>query len=318
MPPFRPVEPISITWKRSWDSNLHPMPWLQISFTAAKDQAADIETALEDLGALSVTFADAQDQPLLEPVPGETRLWDATRVTGLFDADIDPDLLQAALTRRLPPATLATLEQERLADRQWERTWLEDFHPTRFGERLWVCPDGQRPEQADALIMDLDPGLAFGTGTHPTTALCLRWLDAHPPGGQSVLDYGCGSGILAIAALLLGCAAVDAVDYDPQALQATRDNAQKNAVAADIHPLLPDQSPAKIYDLVLANILAGTLIELAPTLTERVRPGGSLLLSGILQEQAESVMAAYRPSFDFLPPQAEQDWVLLQGTRSGN
>lgn len=291
------------------------MPWLQLSLTAGNDLAPAIEGLFEDLGALSVTYGDAANQPLLEPVPGETRLWRHTRITALFDMSADPDILQAVIHNAIEQDAFRDLEFQPLEDRVWERTWLDDFRPMRFGRRLWVCPDGQRPDQPDAVIVDLDPGLAFGTGTHPSTALCLGWLDGVSLTGKRVLDYGCGSGILAIAAALLGAASVTAVDYDPQALEATRNNAAKNAVQDRIVTLTPEQTPSETFDLVLANILAGTLIELAPQLRPLVSAGGHLALSGILAEQAESVAAVYRDEFEMRAPVVEGEWMLLHGLR---
>ena len=291
------------------------MPWLQLSLTTDRQQAPAVEALFEGLGALSVTCGDAGDQPLLEPAPGEMRLWSQTRVTALFEAGEDLDLLRAALANALPENTLENLRQETLEDQVWERTWLDDFHPMRFGDRLWVCPAGQRPPQEDAVVLDLDPGLAFGTGTHPTTSLCLQWLDRAELNGKRVLDFGCGSGILAIAAALLGAESVTAVDHDPQALEATRDNAAKNGVLERIDILPPDQAPNTDFDIVLANILAGTLVELAPQLQPRVIPGGQLLLSGILLEQAQEVAAVYRERFVLDPPLLQDEWVLLHGHR---
>jgi len=294
------------------------MSWLQLSLTTDRRQAPAVESVFEGLGALSVTCGDAGDQPLLEPAPGERSLWNRTRVTALFDAESDAHLLRAALANALPESEIRSLEQQTLEDQPWERAWLDDFHPMRFGRRLWVCPAGQRPPQADAVVLDLDPGLAFGTGTHPTTALCLQWLDGAELLGKRVLDYGCGSGILAIAAALLGAESVVAVDHDPQALEATRDNAAKNGVADRIQVLPPQRTPETEFDLLLANILAGTLVELAPLLTPRVAPGGRLLLSGILEEQAGQVEAAYSEYFDLKPPSSQEGWVLLYGHRGSN
>ncbi len=291
------------------------MPWLQLTLTVDKAQAPAVEALFDVLGALSVTYSDAGEQRLLEPAPGEERLWNQCRITALFDAQRDPNPLRAALRNALPKITCQTLELQTLEDRAWERAWLDDFHPMRFGDRLWVCPAGQRPRQADAVVLDLDPGLAFGTGTHPTTALCLRWLDGAKLHGKWMLDYGCGSGILAIAAALLGAESVVAVDYDPQAIEATRGNAARNRVQERITPLLPEQTPNQGFDIVLANILAGTLVELAPELQPRVAPGGHLILSGILTEQAEQVAAAYRERFDLDPPLLQDEWALLHGRR---
>lgn len=288
--------------------------WLQVHLEIAKDEAPLAELALESLGALSVTLGDAADEALLEPPPGALPLWQRTRATGLFDAEaIGRAALEQRVRAGLRPEWLATLRIEALADRQWERAWLDDFHPMRFGERLWICPDGQIAEGPDPVVVELDPGLAFGTGTHPTTALCLRWLDAHPPAGLQVIDFGCGSGVLALAAAKLGAKRVIALDHDPQALAATADNARKNGVAERIEILPAGASPDAPADLVLANILAGTLIELAPQITGLTRPGGRIVLSGVLATQATTVAQAYRNDFAMQPPVQQEDWVLLSG-----
>jgi ribosomal protein L11 methyltransferase len=294
------------------------VPWLQLHLTAPPEQVPGLEAVFEALGALSVTCGDAENAPVLEPAPGETPLWGHTRVTALFDGDADAGALESSLAAAVEPTLLRTLSRETLQDQAWERAWLADFHPMRFGRRLWVCPAGERPEVEDAVVLDLDPGLAFGTGTHPTTALCLRWLDAADLDGRRVLDFGCGSGILAIAAARLGAAAVTALDHDPQALEATRDNARKNGVTERIGILPPGTSPRGRFDVILANILAGTLVELAPRLTDLAAPGGGILLSGILAEQAETVAAAYAGGFELAPPQTDGGWVLLHGRRRGN
>jgi ribosomal protein L11 methyltransferase len=291
------------------------MPWLQLSLTAEKDLAPAVQTLFENLGALSVSYGDAEKEQFLESAPDETRLWSHTRITALFDIAVDPNLLQAAVSNAISREAFHNLEFQTLEDRVWERTWLNDFHPMRFGRRLWICPAGRRPDKANAVIVDLDPGLAFGTGTHPTTALCLRWLDGIALTGKRVLDYGCGSGILAIAAALLGADSVAAVDCDTQALEATRDNAAKNAVQDRIVTLLPEQAPQEAFDVVLANILAGTLIELAPQLRTRVSTDGLLALSGILVEQAKSVASKYGEWADLNPPMISEEWVLLHGSK---
>ncbi len=293
------------------------MPWLQLSVSAEPTHVAAIEHSFETLGALCVSYGDAGDQALLEPAPGETRLWKQTKITALFDGASNAAALRAALQTLLSAEVFASLQQQWLKYQLWERAWMDDFHPMRFGQRLWVCPDGQRPDTpGDSVYMDLDPGLAFGSGTHPSTALCLQWIDQAELTGKAVLDYGCGSGILAIAAALLGARAVAAVDYDPQALQATAENAAKNGVAHLITPLAPSQTPAAAMDLVLANILAGTLVSLAPQLIPRVVLGGHLVLAGILQEQAEQVIAAYQGHFLFSPPWQQQEWILLHGIKT--
>jgi ribosomal protein L11 methyltransferase len=288
--------------------------WLQIRLEVPDPLLDAVTVACETAGALAVTVEDAADDPVYEPLPGEVRTWPHNRVCVLFDARFDPDPLHAELSGLLDGAPTGW-RVESLADRDWERAWLDDFRPMRFGRRLWVCPTNREPPDPAAVNLRLDPGLAFGTGTHPTTALCLEWLDGHPP-ATTLLDYGCGSGILAIAALLLGAGRAWAADLDPQALTATRDNAGRNGVSDRIECVLPDMLPdALACDLLLANILAGPLTELAPTLAGRVRPGGALVLSGILPEQATDVAAAYRPWFGALERVERDGWVRLDGRR---
>jgi len=292
------------------------MPWLQLSLEAGELAPETLSDFFESAGALSVTFEDAADQPLFEPDPGETPLWSSTRVVALFDAGLDQADLQRRLGEAFGPSAAQRLRADILEDRDWERAWLDDFHPMQFGERLWICPAGQRPQgQDDAVIIDLDPGLAFGTGTHPTTALCLQWLDAHPPVERQVLDYGCGSGILSIAALKLGAASVWATDIDEQALWATRENARRNDVAERLSTCLPQDLPKQQTDLLLANILANPLIELAEDLAALVRPGGDLVLSGILADQTDAVTAAYRRWFAVDAPVEQAGWVCLHAVR---
>ena len=292
------------------------MLWQQLSLVAGECDPQTLAAFFEQQGALSVTFLDAADQPLFEPDPGSTPLWSSTRVTALFDASADVRAIRGALVTAFGERVSGSFQQETLQDRDWERVWLDDFRPMQFGQRLWICPAGQRPAHSDAaVIIDLDPGLAFGTGTHATTALCLQWLDAHPPVGQQVLDFGCGSGILAIAALKLGAAMVQATDIDEQALLAARDNARRNAVDKNLHACLPEQLPPGSFDLVLANILANPLMQLAQQLAQRVRPGGQLVLSGILSAQAGEVRACYRQWFSLSETQALDGWVRLHGVR---
>ena len=291
------------------------MPWLQAQLTVDKGRAPLIELLFESLGAVAVTMEDAADEPMLEPAPGETPLWQATRITGLFEGDTDPDSLRSTINQTLATDVSRHLQLERLADQDWERAWMDQFHPMQFGRRLWIRPSGSTIAQNDAVIVDLDPGLAFGTGTHPTTALCLRWLDGHDLHGKTVIDFGCGSGVLGIAALKLGASRVIAVDHDPQAVLATRDNAARNDVSDRIEVLHSDGFESRSADLVLANILANVLIALAPRIEELVTPGGQLVMSGVLQAQADDVMRAYADSLDFQAIQAQDDWVLLQGTK---
>ncbi|MCG6895593.1 MAG: 50S ribosomal protein L11 methyltransferase [Thiocapsa sp.] len=287
------------------------MPWLQLSIEAHGPEAERIASRLDEAGALSVTLADAGDEPQLEPGPGETPLWTRVRVSALFTADASGEALVDALARELG----TNPSVERIADQAWERVWLDTFKPTRFGRRLWVCPHGQAPDDRDARVVMLDPGLAFGTGQHATTALCLEWLDHVPLAGRTVLDYGCGSGILAIAALRLGAAAAIAVDHDPQALEATRDNALANAVADRISIYRPDELPGLSVDVTVANILAGPLIELAPRLTRALRPGGGLAISGVLAGQVEAVSRAYAGAVLLAPARVREDWALISGLR---
>jgi len=292
------------------------MAWLQLVLEAGDLDVETLSDWFEQRGAVSVTLVDAEDQPLFEPAPGTTPLWSATRLTAMFEAETDVELLRVQLAQTFGDATAQRLTHSLLEDQDWERVWLDQFHPMQFGERLWVCPAGKLPPQGEApVIVDLDPGLAFGTGTHATTALCLEWLDANPPHGQDVLDYGCGSGILAIAALKLGAAELWAVDIDHQALLSTRDNATRNTVEAGLHTLLPADLPTRTYDLLLANILANPLIELAADLAGRVRSGGDIVLSGILAEQADAVRAAYTSWFHLSDTVEKDGWVRLHGKR---
>jgi ribosomal protein L11 methyltransferase len=300
------------------------MPFLQLILPIGAADPAPYEDALLAAGASSITLEDEGDDPVLEPLPGTTPLWPRVRVKALFDGDADRDEILRILNSELSSAApLSHVAFETLADRAWEREWLKDFKPMRFGQRLWICPGGQQPdaEQLRAgpapVLIELDPGLAFGTGTHPTTALCLEWLDAAKVTGARVIDFGCGSGILAIAAAKLGAAEVLAIDIDPQALLATHDNAERNSVAQLITARLVDaDDPSDVpADILLANILAGPLASLAPAFADRVRTGGRLVLSGILRNQAEAVATTYAPWFDIAPVVVRDDWVRLDGVR---
>jgi ribosomal protein L11 methyltransferase len=268
-------------------------------------------------GAQSVTQVDAADDPVLEPAPGETPLWPRTRTIGLFDPATDLAPAIAALRDTLPDGASAIVTTAQLDEQDWVRIWLRDWEPRRFGARLWVTPRAKRSAitDRDATIVVLDPGLAFGTGTHPSTALCLDWLAGAPLRGASVLDFGCGSGLLAIAALKLGAARATAVDIDPQAIVATRDNARANAVQGQLDAgLAADYRPAP-HDVVLANILAQPLIALAPVLAGSLAPGGALVLAGLLAAQADEVQAAYADLCDWQPRVEREGWVRLCGRR---
>ncbi len=293
------------------------MSWQQLVFDSDREQAPHLEELLVELGALSVSLLDNADDPVLEPGVGETPLWQSTRLLALFGAETDINRIILDLQEKLQP--LPPWRAEVLVDQAWERAWMADFQPMRFGQRLWICPSWCAPPDANAVNLALDPGLAFGTGTHPTTALCLEWLDAQSLDGTTLLDYGCGSGILAIAALLLGAARALAVDNDPQALIATRDNALRNGIAAErLLTYLPEQVPADLQaQVVVANILAGPLQSLAPLLSRYAAPQGRIALSGILASQAELVSAAYADQFQLTAPAQRQEWVRLQGQKAG-
>lgn len=300
------------------------MPFLQLALAVGSADPAPFEEALLGAGALSITLEDAADNPVLEPAPGTTPLWPSVQIKALFDADADPAQIEAAL-RKVLSRPVPDLDFQELADRIWEREWLKDFHPMRFGKRLWICPDGQRPSSGllpvpsarspQPCFIDLDPGLAFGTGTHPTTALCLEWLDGADLHGKTVLDYGCGSGVLAIAALKLGAASAAAVDIDPQAVTATLDNAQRNGVADRLTVSTVAGMDAAPADAVLANILAEPLEALAPVLAALVRSGGNIVLSGLLTHQASRVAQQYAPWFDIGPMSVRDDWARIDGVR---
>jgi ribosomal protein L11 methyltransferase len=292
--------------------------WQELHFTARKDQIEPLEGWLFARGALSVTLEDEADQPLLEPGPGETPLWDAVRLTALFAGheDLTP------LLGEVPPelCTQAPSVAVPVADREWTRVWEDQFHPLQMGERLWICPSWTPPPDPDAVNILLDPGLAFGTGTHPTTAMCLRALDADLPPGKRVVDYGCGSGILGIAAARLGAAAVLGVDNDPQAMTASRDNARRNEVPDTTFPVVfPQDNLVATWQAsanwVVANILAGPLVALAPVLTSLMVPGGRLLLAGLLADQAEAVIEAYAPKVALSIADQQEEWVLLAGDK---
>jgi len=289
------------------------MPFLQLTLNIATADPAPFEDALFELGARSITLEDAADDPVLEPAPGETPLWPTRVVKALFDASASRDDLAQALAHALPDAP--TPRFEAIADKAWEREWLKDFKPMLFGRRLWVCPGGLPAGDPDAIRIELDPGLAFGTGTHPTTALCLEWLDGRDLSGRTVVDYGCGSGILAIAALKLGARAVRAIDIDPQALIATRDNARRNQLDHGLSVSADPELDRRSADVLVANILAGPLVELAPRFANAVRAGGELALSGVLFEQEETVTAAYQPWFDIAPSATREGWALISGRR---
>lgn len=291
------------------------MSWLQLRLAITPEQAPALEDQLLELGAVSVTFMDAEDQPIFEPDLGTTPLWSNTHLLALFEADTDGEALLQHL-HLLWQADLPAHELEQIEDQDWERSWMDNFHPMRFGQRLWIVPSWHAAPEPDAVNLLLDPGLAFGTGTHPTTSLCLQWLDAQQLQGKTLIDFGCGSGILAIAGLLLGAEHAVGTDIDVQALEASRDNAQRNQITDELFDLyLPENMPAEPADVLVANILAGPLVSLAPQLASLVKPGGLLALSGILAEQTDEILQAYQGDFE-LDPVAEQDgWIRVSGKR---
>lgn len=285
-----------------------------VSFDLGALDPEGAEAACLACGASAVTFVDSHDTPVFEPLPGEVRLWPATRLSALFLDASEPRALAAAVATALdlPPGSVAT---EVLADRAWEREWLRDFHAVRFGERLWVCPRHERVSDPNAVVVTLDPGLAFGTGSHPSTALCLTYLDAHPTRGVRAIDYGCGSGVLALACAKLGAAEAHCFDIDPQALVATRANALENGVAdvVCVHERA-DGLPVGV-DVLLANILSGPLCTLAPAFAALVRPGGTAVLAGLMRHEVLDVTGAYAPWFDVTGCGESGDWACLSARR---
>ncbi|MCU7834999.1 MAG: 50S ribosomal protein L11 methyltransferase [gamma proteobacterium symbiont of Taylorina sp.] len=293
------------------------MPWLQLTLEATHSNSEQLSDLLSRAGAAAVTMQDAKDDPIYEPPVGSTPLWDQLLLTGLFAADTDInsvlELIQTQ-TGKIPEHTLNPLE-----DKDWTRAWMDDFKPMQFGQKLWICPSWHTPPDPQATNILLDPGLAFGTGTHPTTALCLNWLDENYNHPVDVIDYGCGSGILGIAAALLGAKQIYAVDLDPQALIATLANAEKNQVLDKITtfsvPEFKKQFSTLQCPLLLANILAGPLVELSAMLASHVSSGGQIVLSGILADQAEKISTAYQQWFHIDNIQQEGDWIRIVGTK---
>lgn len=292
------------------------MPWIQIRINATAKTADKVSNMLLGRGAQAVTFMDAKDVPVYEPMPGETPLWGETEVMGLFDAETDPAPTIAFFQQIFGENVGYKVEQ--LEDKDWVREWMDHFHPMQFGERLWICPSWRDVPNPDAVNVMLDPGLAFGTGTHPTTALCLQWLDGLDLAGKTVVDFGCGSGILGIAALKLGAARVIGIDIDPQAIQASRDNAARNGVADQIELYLPADQPQDVEaDVVVANILAGPLRELAPLIAGHGKAGSLMALSGVLESQAAELETIYGQWFEMDPTAVKEEWCRLSGRKHG-
>jgi len=290
------------------------MPWLQLETELGLQHSEALETALEDLGAEAVWLRDAGDEPLLEPAPGEMPRWSCTYVAALFPADTDQHWLATQLAGVLEESPLRF---SIVTDRNWQTEWQANLQPMRFGERLWIVPAGKAAPPGSAVVQ-FSPGMAFGTGEHPTTRMCLEWLDALAPMGEAVLDYGCGSGLLAIAALQLGARRACAVDIDPQALEATRNNALANNCLERLDIHYPEEiGGAQQYDVLAANILSGTLIELEPTLRYLLQPGARIALSGILLDQAPLVCAAWQDWAELRVTAQIDGWALLTGQKHG-
>ncbi|MGA5656959.1 50S ribosomal protein L11 methyltransferase [Rahnella contaminans] len=292
------------------------MPWIQLKINTTGENAETLSDALIESGAVSVTFQDTHDNPVFEPLPGETLLWGDTDAIGLYDAETDMEEVVAMLENEPLLGKGFVHKIEQLEDKDWEREWMDNFHPMRFGERLWICPSWRDVPDPNAVNVMLDPGLAFGTGTHPTTAMCLQWLDSLDLTDKTVIDFGCGSGILAIAALKLGAKHVVGIDIDPQAIQASRDNAERNGVSERLSLYLPKDQPENLSaDVVVANILAGPLRELAPLISVLPVAGGHLGLSGILASQAQSVADAYRDRFELDAVAEKEEWCRITGIK---
>lgn len=292
------------------------MPWIQLRVNTTEEKAEQVSDMLMGWGAQAVSFLDAHDTPIYEPMPGEVIYWTNTIVVGLFDAEHPMAEVISQLQNVSFFKNGLEYKIEQLEDKDWEREWMDNFHPLKFGERLWVCPSWRDIPDPTAVNVMLDPGLAFGTGTHPTTALCMQWLDQVIQPDQTVVDFGCGSGILGIAALKLGAKRVIGIDIDPQAIEASGKNAQRNNVAGQIELYLPQDQPSLEADVVVANILAGPLADLKPIISAYVKPGGLLALSGILTTQAHSVIAAYADEFTFDPVVEQEEWVRLTAKKA--
>ncbi|MFQ3196025.1 MAG: ribosomal protein L11 methyltransferase [Colwellia sp.] len=293
------------------------MPWIQLRLSANEETSEKYSDWLSACGAQAVTFIDAQDTPIYEPLPGdEVIYWHNTVVMGLFDANHDMDKTLTYLKSIHPDRNEMAYKLEQLEDKDWEREWMDNFHPMKFGDRLWICPSWRDVPDPDAVNVMLDPGLAFGTGTHPTTALCLTWLDGLDLVGKTVVDFGCGSGILSLAALKLGAKKVIGIDIDPQALQASKANAERNGIEDRLALFLPKDQPNLKADVVVANILAGPLRELAPTIIEFVAPNGQLALSGVLEEQANELQNIYGQWCEMDAIAVQDEWVRLSGKKN--
>lgn len=291
------------------------MAWIQLALYTSTDQAERLGDMLNAIDAVAVTLSDGANEEIFEPPPGEMPLWQTTKVIGLFDDSHSAESILQRLKVALDPYPIPQYEFSRLEDQDWERTWLDEFKPMQFGARVWVVPTVYEPVDKAAVNIRLDPGLAFGTGTHPTTALCLSWLDRQELEDKRVVDFGCGSGILGIAAAMLGAEHVWAVDIDPQAVQATKSNAELNGVSDNLTIGLVQELKLPQVDVLVANILANPLKGLAKNFSSLLKSGDQIALSGILSEQAEGVKEAYEAEFTDLALERRDDWVLITGKR---
>lgn len=291
------------------------MAWLQLRINTTSENAEIIGNMLTANGSQAVTYVDAKDTPMYEPKPGEVMLWPDTQVVGLFEADVDMNGILKRLGKTKILGADFTYKLEPLEDKDWEREWMDNFHPMQFGERLWICPSWRDVPDPNAVNVMLDPGLAFGTGTHPTTALCLRWLDGIDMTNKTVVDFGCGSGILALAALKLGAKKVIGIDIDPQALQATEENARRNGVEDRLQVYLPENQPTLEADVVMANILSGPLLELQSIITGYCKSGGRIVLSGILAEQVNNIEQAYSRDLTLENSAIDGEWARVSGSK---
>jgi len=296
------------------------MPWIQINIIVNEELAKPLSDIFMDLNSTSVTFSDALDQPIYEPDIGTTKIWQQTKVTALFDAKINTKPIIKQIIAQFPELKTTQFKIEPLEDKDWVRAWIDQFKPMNFGDNLWIIPSWitadnlPNKNNPKAINLYLDPSMAFGTGTHPTTSLCLTWLDKNPPTNKTVIDYGCGSGILALAAFKLGALQVSGTDIDPQAVTASREKCRRNH--AKIKFNLVDEFNSKPVDLLLANILFEPLKELAPKFNQLTKPQGILVLSGLLQNQAQDLIDFYQKNhFQLIAQNNLDDWSQLSFQR---
>jgi ribosomal protein L11 methyltransferase len=292
------------------------MSWRQLSLTCQADQLAEVEDLMMELGALSISLSDAGDEPIYEPLPGDNPIWPESIVSATFAEDSDPEQIAQLLMARLPAGLTQSVKHDSFQDRDWQQAYRQHFKPLQCAPSLWIVPSWIEPPDPQATIVQLDPGLAFGTGSHPTTALCLAWLAEQQLENLELIDFGCGSGILAIAAIKLGASRVLAVDIDQQALVACQSNMDMNAITnGQIQVSLPEAMAADRVDLLMANILSGPLVELSSRFADLVKPDGKIVLSGILISQLQDIQSTYREFFELSPARVDGDWACIDGSR---